>query len=47
MVPSLTHEDPRAVGIQIVSQTVPNQGHGLNLVCISLVEEVGHTQTLK
>lgn len=43
----LTHEDPRTVGIQIVSQTMPNQGHGLNLVCVSLVKEVGHTQTLK
>lgn len=43
----LTHQDPCTISIQGISQAVPNQRHGLDLVHVGVVEEIRITKTLK
>lgn len=44
---TLTHQNPRAVGVQVVPQAVADQSHGLYLDKIRSVEEIRQAQALE
>lgn len=37
----LTHQNPGTVSVQIIAQTMSNESHGLNLVKVRMIKEVG------